>query len=112
MYVAQRLLPVDGNKIDGNLIYHRDGDVMVDDGGAPNQQSWSRWQQLGFDAHSVLADPGLSIDSNGSIALSKPAVAAKIGFEMIPVDKIGPYQSRDRATWPLLPIEYIQDNLQ
>ena len=64
MYAAEKPLPAEGNKINNNVIHHRDGDVTIDDGGESNVQSWARWQKRGFDSKTIVADPGLSDTSS------------------------------------------------
>lgn len=53
----------------------------------------------------VRTDPMLISPDNpeeGKFQLSGSSPAVKLGFKQIPFDKIGLYQSEERASWPLL----------
>lgn len=63
--------------------------------------SWQSWQQLGNDEHSLIADPLFEDYAADDFRLKENSPAAAIGFETIPVDKIGPYADPLRATWPI-----------
>jgi len=62
---------------------------------------WESWRALGFDRHSYVADPKFRDLERDDFRLSSDSPARKIGFEPIPVDRIGPYQHPLRATWPI-----------
>ena len=71
---------------DYNLYYDPKGNLVVR--GVPGN-SYAQWQQMGFDAHSVVADP-LFVDADSGdyrLKLGSPALA--LGFEPIPIDRIG-----------------------
>ncbi len=62
---------------------------------------WEAWNDLGLDRHSVIADP-LFVDAEHDNYRLKPgSPALRLGFKPIPFDKIGPYKSPERATWPI-----------
>jgi hypothetical protein len=85
---------------DRNLIYHFDRPVLfTSPPGSPRQ--WEAWQKLGFDLHSVIADPLFVDAASGDYRLSPGSPAYKLGFQPIPIEKIGPYQDALRATWPI-----------
>jgi len=48
------------------------------------------WQGLGFDQHSVVADPLFEDAPNGDYRLKKDSPAWKLGFQPIPLEEIGP----------------------
>ncbi len=52
--------------------------------------SFSDWRQLGFDQHSLIADPLFVDAENGDYRLRPESPAFTLGFQPIPVDKIGP----------------------
>lgn len=56
---------------------------------------------MGFDRNSVVADPLFVDAANDDYRLRPNSPALKLGFEPIPVEKIGPYASADRASWPI-----------
>jgi hypothetical protein len=62
---------------------------------------WASWQAEGFDTHSVIADPLFADPANDDYRLSPRSPAFRLGFKPIPVEKIGPYPDRFRATWPI-----------
>jgi hypothetical protein len=66
---------------------------------------WASWQALGMDRHSVIADPLFVDAAKDDYRLSRKSPAFKLGFEAIPVDKIGPYKDKMRASWPIIEAE-------
>ncbi len=49
-----------------------------------------RWRGLGFDRHSLFADPGFADPDNGDFHLTKDSPATDMGFKGIPLDRFGP----------------------
>ena len=47
------------------------------------------WRKLGFDAHSVVADPLFVSPESGDFRLAPGSPAYGLGFEPIPVERIG-----------------------
>jgi len=78
-------------------------DVSLKEGRNPLQtkSEWQLWQEQGQDVHSVVADPMFVAPDKGDYRLKPASPALKLGFKPIPVDKIGCYQSKERATWPV-----------
>lgn len=68
---------------------------------APGEDGWTAWQKLGYDRHSVIADPLFVDPRRDDYRLRDDSPAFKLGFQAIPFEKIGPYKSPDRATWPV-----------
>ena len=66
---------------------------------------WQAWQALGFDQHSLIADPRFVDPDHDDYRLQPDSPALKLGFEPIPVEKIGPYESPLRASWPIVEAE-------
>ena len=62
---------------------------------------WAAWQALGMDRHSVIADPLFVDAAKDNYRLRKDSPAFKLGFQPIPVEKIGCYRDDLRASWPL-----------
>lgn len=58
---------------------------------------WQSWQQVGWDKHSVIADPLFEDWEKDDYRLKPESPAFKLGFEKIPVEKIGQYPSEFRA---------------
>ncbi|MHB1458441.1 MAG: right-handed parallel beta-helix repeat-containing protein [Armatimonadota bacterium] len=62
---------------------------------------WESWKSFGLDKHSVIADPMFVNPAKDDYRLKPNSPAFALGFKPIPVDKIGPYKSELRATWPI-----------
>jgi len=67
--------------------------------------AWASWQTLGFDKHSLVADPQFVDAAKDDYRLKATSPAWALGFKPIPVEKIGPYRDQLRATWPLVEAE-------
>jgi len=96
-----RRLPYDHFECDRNLIYHFGEPLVTGLGDVPAEKQWEEWQKRGFDRNSIVADPLFVDAENDDYRLKPDSPAWKLGFEPIPVEKIGPYESPDRATWPI-----------
>jgi hypothetical protein len=70
---------------------------------------WQSWQALG-DQHSVIADPKFLAPGKDDYRLAPDSPAWKLGFQAIPVEKIGPYASPDRASWPVVEAEGAREH--
>ncbi len=66
---------------------------------------WASWQALGMDRHSVVADPLFVDSAHDDYRLRPESPAWKLGFRPIPIEKIGPYASELRASWPIVEAE-------
>ncbi|NOZ21650.1 MAG: hypothetical protein GXP25_11265 [Planctomycetes bacterium] len=89
-------------------IRQENGTVWVDDvtlHEAVAMDEWESWKSLGFDQHSVVADPLFVNPEKDDYRLRPNSPAFKLGFKPIPVEKIGPYQSPLRASWPIVEAE-------
>jgi hypothetical protein len=74
------------------------------------RDEWHSWQELGGDRHSIIADPKFLAPEKDDYRLAPDSPAFKLGFQQIPVEKIGPYQSDERATWPLIEAEGAREH--
>lgn len=84
------------------------GALLVDDVALVEVESldqWVSWQTLGMDRHSVIADPLFVDPARDDYRLRPESPAFGLGFQPIPVDKIGPYQHEFRASWPIVEAE-------
>ena len=70
---------------------------------------WQSWQALG-DQHSVIADPKFLDSDKDDYRLAPDSPAWALGFKPIPVEKIGPYASPERATWPIVEAEGAREH--
>lgn len=81
---------------------------------------WESWKQNGFDRHSIVADPMFVDPAADDYRLKPGSPAEKIGFQPIPVDRIGPYRDSLRASWPIVeapgfrerPLSHWKDSAQ
>ncbi|QNN22904.1 right-handed parallel beta-helix repeat-containing protein [Planctomycetales bacterium ZRK34] len=92
----------DDFECDDNLIWHPGKPLLI--GGmkdVPDDQQWAKWQEMGWDKDSLVADPKFVDAAADDYRLKSNSPAFKLGFKPIPVDKIGPYKSNDRASWPI-----------
>lgn len=82
--------------------------VLVDDVKLEEVEAldeWASWQTLGFDAKSVVGDPLFIGRDKDDYRLRPESPALKLGFQPIPVEKIGPYADDLRASWPIVEAE-------
>ncbi len=80
------------------------GTVFVDDVSlveVETMDEWQSWLALGMDKNSKVADPQFVNAAKDDYRLQPESPAFKLGFKPIPVEKIGPYQSPQRVTWPI-----------
>ncbi len=90
---------------DYNLIWHFGRPLLLEvnrDIRPDTPEGWTAWQQLGFDRHSLVADPLFVAPDKDDYRLRPESPALKLGFQPIPVEKIGPYAHRLRASWPIV----------
>jgi len=87
---------------DRNLVWHFGLPVWTGLDKTPATEQWSAWQKLGFDVHSQIADPKFVDPANDDYRLQPDSPAFALGFQPIPVDKIGPYDDPMRASWPIV----------
>ena len=87
------------------VILRRDaGELWVDEVDlreAEMMNEWDAWQALGMDRRSLVADPLFVDAARDDYRLRPESPALKMGFEPIPVERIGCYQDPFRASWPV-----------
>jgi parallel beta-helix repeat protein len=76
---------------------------------AEAMDEWQSWQAAGEDQHSLVADPRFVDPANDDYRLRPDSPAWKLGFQPIPVERIGPYASDLRATWPIVEAEGVRE---
>ena len=74
-----------------NNVYWFFGDLDLE---SPDESptplgSLAEWRKLGFDVHTVVADPLFTDPENGDYTLRDDSPAYGLGFKRIPVEKIG-----------------------
>jgi hypothetical protein len=85
-------------------LQQAEGALWLDDVSLNEAQAmteWQSWQALGLDTHSIVADPMFVNAARDDYRLKPSSPAWKLGFKPIPVEKIGPYKSALRASWPI-----------
>ena len=102
-YRSQATRFLEDFECDENLIWNGGQPLRIEglDKGIPVEGQWDAWRGLGFDRKSIVADPLFVDAANDDYRLKPGSPALKLGFEPIPVEKIGPYASPDRASWPI-----------
>ena len=85
-------------KADHNLVWSTNGTVLGAQDRFPSRLyepnelvlSWEQWQALGYDRHSIIADPGFKDPANGDFRLSEDSPASRIGFKPFALNQAGP----------------------
>jgi hypothetical protein len=94
------------NQFGDNLLYCEPGlEPFVKLTAIPEKTkelSWAEWQASGQDKGSQTGDPLFVDPANHDFRLKPGSPALKLGFQQIPVDKIGPYADANRASWPIV----------
>jgi hypothetical protein len=105
------------NRFDENLAYHFGlplkidfsmsvkSDVKADPKDMPTDRWPAWWQAQGQDQHSIVADPLFVDPEHDDYRLKPDSPALKLGFQPIPIEKIGPYADPLRASWPIVEAE-------
>jgi hypothetical protein len=78
---------------------------------AETLDEWESWQAHGLDTHSLVADPLFVNAAEDDYRLEARSPAWDLGFERIPVEKIGPYAHSNRATWPIVEASGARESL-
>ena len=97
---------------DYNLLWHGGQPVTTNQASVADGDYWAAWHKLGFDEHSVIADPGFVNPRQDDYRLRQDSPALKLGFKPLPVDKMGLYKSPDRATWPVSDDQWREEHIR
>ena len=92
----------DRNTCDSNLVWHDGLPLRVDIPGVPAEKQWEEWRNQGSDRNSLVSDPLFVNPARDDYRLRAGSPALKLGFQPIPVEKIGPYADPLRASWPIV----------
>ncbi|MDF2439714.1 MAG: hypothetical protein JWN98_698 [Abditibacteriota bacterium] len=104
----RHIIPPDATISEGNLVWNPNGPVTMNiqwlrEGEKNNYKSlpWAEWQAAGFDKNGLVADPLFVDPQNDNYQLKPNSPAYKVGFQRIPMEKIGLYKDELRASWPV-----------
>ncbi|MEX1015480.1 MAG: right-handed parallel beta-helix repeat-containing protein [Phycisphaeraceae bacterium] len=75
-------------RFDHNLYHRADGQTSQFLG-----RSLEQWQALGFDAHSLVADPGFADPAAGDFRLATDSPAHRVGFLEVDLAQVGPREA-------------------
>jgi parallel beta-helix repeat protein len=102
------------NTTDYNMVWHYKQPIIIQHstGWKTTKYSWEEWQKAGHDQHSIVANPLFANTDNDDYRLQHHSAAFKLGFKPIPVEKIGPYRSELRASWPIVEAEGVREHPQ
>lgn len=93
------------NEFNDNVIYAEPGiGLKIELQAVPQPRevlTWEAWQAKGKDTRSQLADPLLVDPAHHDYRLRPDSPALRLGFQPIPVERIGPFQDPLRASWPV-----------
>jgi hypothetical protein len=79
------------SECDYNLYWHTGGlDLSTTPKSITPEGSFAAWQKLGFDLNSLISDPMFIAPERGDFRLESDSPAFKLGFEPIPIERIGP----------------------
>ncbi len=94
---------VDGSlAITRNLVWTHGRPAMVSLGyGAEEFGTWEAWMAYGLDEGSALAPPRFIDPEADDYRLAQDSPGWALGFDAIPVERIGCYEDDLRATWPV-----------
>ena len=106
----QRDLPFDKTQSDYNLVWHFGLPLSVGLRGVEPDKQWDEWKKLGFEQHTIVADPLFVDPKKDDFRLRPDSPAHKLGIKQIPVDKIGCYEHPLRASWPIVEAEGVREH--
>lgn len=73
-----------------NLYWHTGGLDLTKEGVITQEINLARWQELGYDRNSIIGNPLFVASEKGDFRLRAESPAFKLGFEPIPIERIGP----------------------
>lgn len=88
------------------------GSVKINLPGVSDGDFWAAWRNLGFDEHSVVADPRFVDAKHDNYRLQKDSPALKLGFRPLPLERMGLYKSPERVCWPISDDQWREEHLK
>jgi parallel beta-helix repeat protein len=99
------------NRWNHNLLWQYGEPLMIEGvGKLPAAELWPEWQKQGEDPDSLAADPLFKKPRRDDYRLRPESPALALGFQPIPVEKIGPYPDDLRASWPIIEAEGAREH--
>lgn len=78
-------------EVDNNLYWQTGGlDLATTSQGITPEGTWGKWQEAGLDTHSQVANPQFEGLNRGDYRLKANSPAYKLGFQPLPLGRIGP----------------------
>lgn len=108
LYYQERV-PDERSDINDNLIWNDGNLLRIAQRGVTEDKQWEAWRQRGHDTRSVIADPLFVDPENDNYRLHADSPALKLGFERIPFETMGPYESPLRASWPIIEAKGVRE---
>ena len=102
-------LDIDTNEFDGNIVCLGSGDATIKTGSRDSILSWSQWRDLGYDLTTLFSEPKFRDPAIDDYAFDFGADADALDIQPLPIDEMGPYESRARATWPIIEASGIRE---
>ncbi len=96
-------IPKHPPRLERNLIWTAGQPLQVGVRGFTAVVGLDQWMKKGLDRGSVVADPKLEDRGRGVYYPRPDSPAWRMGFQPIPLDRIGCYRSPERASWPIRP---------
>ena len=94
---------------DLNLFWDYSGQGVVSGNGVHGKRgrenltrafTWAEWQALGYDRHSIVADPCFRDVEKRDFRLAKNSPALALGFQPIDMSRVGPRPKQERVDEP------------
>ena len=103
-------LPFESTVSNRNLFWHYGRPLSIRHRGWQPAESWEKWLAAGFEKDSHIAPPGFVDPDHDDYRLRPDSPARALGFKTIPVEKIGCYASKDRASWPIVDAPGVREH--
>jgi hypothetical protein len=104
---------MDSNTIDHNWIWrfghHSFNQIKPRGSQEKGGSSFEQWQEWGFDRNSTFIDPCFVDYDADQFQLRPDSPLLAEGFEPLPLEQMGLYQSEARASWPISEAEGVRE---
>ena len=104
------IIDFDTNLCENNLIWCYNNPVLVETHFYGKKITWEQWLEYGYEKGSIVGDPRFRNRTMDDFTLEKNSPAYELGFQSIPMDKIGLYKCDARKAWTLVEAEGIREH--